>query len=121
MTELTGPTSECTDGEPDDRTFRCSVEHDAYRCTVALHGELDLRYAPALERRLLALLQLPLTEMVVDLTELSFIDSTGLTSLVRARHAADEARIAFTVCHATERVEWMLALIGLEPLALHAA
>jgi anti-anti-sigma factor len=121
MTERTAPDLELTDGEPDDHRFRCSVEHEAYRCTVALHGELDLRFADALERRLLALLQLPLTEMVVDLTELAFIDSIGLTSLVRARHAAAEARIAFTVGHATERVEWMLALIGLEPLALHAA
>jgi anti-sigma B factor antagonist len=109
------------DTEIDDRAFRCLVEHDTYRCTVALHGELDLRVARTLERRLLALLQLPLREMEIDLSELSFIDSTGLTALVRAQHAAREARIEFVVCHASERVEWMLSLTGLEPLELRAA
>jgi len=109
------------DPDPDEREFRCIVEHEAYRCTVRLHGELDLRVARTLERRLFALLQLPLSEMVVDLSELSFIDSTGLTALVKARHAANEARIDFVVGHATERVDWMLSLTGLEPLELHAA
>jgi anti-anti-sigma factor len=109
------------EAELDDREFRCVVGHDTYRCRVALHGELDLRVASSLERRLLALLQLPLREMVIDLSELSFVDSTGLTALVRAQHAANEARIEFVVCHARERVEWMLSLTGLGPLRLRAA
>lgn len=114
-------TGTAIDPDRDERELRCLVEHEAYRCTVSLSGELDLRAAQTLERRLLALLQLPLTEMVVDLSDLSFIDSTGLTALVRGQRAADEARIEFLVLHAHERVEWMLSLTGLEPLELHAA
>jgi anti-sigma B factor antagonist len=120
MTDQSAP-EVTVDPQLDDREFRCFVEHEAYRCTVAVHGELDLRVARTLERRLLALLQLPLSEMVVDLSELSFVDSTGLTALVKAQHAANEARIDFVLCHARERVEWMLSLTGLEPLELHAA
>jgi anti-sigma B factor antagonist len=121
MTDLTSAEHRAADPDPDDREFRCLVEHEAYRCTVTLHGELDLRVARTLERRLLALLQLPLSRMVIDLSELTFVDSTGLTALVRAQHAAQEARIEFVLCHACERVEWMLSLTGLEPLELHAA
>jgi anti-sigma B factor antagonist len=121
MTDPTSADFTGADPELDDRGFRCFVEHEAYRCTVALHGELDLRVARTLERRLIGLLQLPLSQMVVDLSGLSFVDSTGLTALVRARHAAAEARIDFVVGHAGERVEWMLSLTGLEPLELHAA
>jgi anti-sigma B factor antagonist len=120
MTDQSAP-EVTVDPRLDDREFGCFVEHEAYRCTVAVHGELDLRVARTLERRLLALLQLPLSEMVVDLSELSFVDSTGLTALVKAQHAANEARIDFVLCHARERVEWMLSLTGLEPLELHAA
>jgi anti-sigma B factor antagonist len=104
-----------------DRQFRCLVEHETYRCTVTLHGELDLRVATTLERRLLALLQLPLGEMVVDVEDLAFIDSSGLTALLQAQRAAAEARIGFVVTHARERVDWMLSLTGLNPLELHAA
>jgi anti-sigma B factor antagonist len=121
MTDQTSTGLTVTEPELDDREFRCLVEHEAHRCTVSLHGELDLRVARTLERRLLALLQLPLQEMVIDLSELGFIDSTGLTALVQAQRAAEEARIDFAVCHARERVEWMLSLTGLEPLELHAA
>jgi anti-sigma B factor antagonist len=121
MTDFTTAEQQAVDPELDDGEFRCLVEHEAYRCTVSLHGELDLRVARTLERRLLALLQLPLSEMVIDLTELTFIDSTGLSALVNAQHAAQEARIDFVVGHASERVEWMLSLTGLEPLALRAA
>lgn len=105
----------------DDRVFRCVVEHEAYRCTVGLHGELDGRVAGTLERRLLALLQLPLTAMVIDLEDLSFIDSAGLNALMRAQRAAAEARIELSVTHGATRVEWMLRLTGLRPFETHAA
>jgi anti-sigma B factor antagonist len=121
MTEHTLTQPAGMDLDLDDREFRCLVEHEAYRCTVSLHGELDLRVSRTLERRLNALLQLPLTEMVVDVEDLSFIDSTGLTALIRAQRAAEAGEIEFVVTNARDRVEWMLSLTGLVPLSLHAA
>lgn len=105
----------------EDRIFRCVVEHEAYRCTVRLHGELDLRVSDTLARRLLALLQLPLVEMVIELEDLSFIDSAGLNALLRTQRAAQSAEIDLSVTHGTARVEWMLCLTGLRPLDTHAA
>ena len=58
---------------------------------IRLHGELDIDAAPDLERALLR--SRPAGERVVlDLSELQFMDSTGLRVLLRARAAAEEGR-----------------------------
>jgi anti-anti-sigma factor len=58
---------------------------------IRLRGELDIESAPDLERVLLR--SRPAGQrVVVDLTELKFMDSTGLRVLLRARAAADEGR-----------------------------
>jgi anti-anti-sigma factor len=56
---------------------------------IRLHGELDIDAAPDLERALLR--SRPAGQRVVlDLSELQFMDSTGLRVLLRARAAAEE-------------------------------
>jgi stage II sporulation protein AA (anti-sigma F factor antagonist) len=58
---------------------------------LRLRGELDIESAPDLERVLLR--SRPAGQrVVVDLTELKFMDSTGLRVLLRARAAAEEGR-----------------------------
>jgi stage II sporulation protein AA (anti-sigma F factor antagonist) len=58
---------------------------------IRLRGELDIESAPDLERVLLR--SRPAGQrVVVDLTELKFMDSTGLRVLLRARAAAEEGR-----------------------------
>jgi anti-sigma B factor antagonist len=49
---------------------------------VALHGELDIVSAYDLA---LALVEVAGSTVVVDLSDLTFIDSTGITALVMAR------------------------------------
>jgi len=54
-------------------------------CTVvAVRGEVDLATAPALKNRLLELVTGGVTEIVVDLTQTDFLDSTGLGAVVAA-------------------------------------
>jgi anti-anti-sigma factor len=58
---------------------------------IRLRGELDIESAPDLERVLLR--SRPAGQrVVVDLSELKFMDSTGLRVLLRARAAAEEGR-----------------------------
>jgi anti-sigma B factor antagonist len=54
---------------------------------VAVRGELDLAEAPRLEE---VLRELAGHDVVVDLSGLSFIDSSGIGALVRAHAAAKE-------------------------------
>ena len=88
----------------------CDLRYETGRVIAAISGELDVASAAGLERRLLALLMLPLSEITLDLAGLSFMDSTGLSVLVRVSHAAADLRTAMTVVHPNDRVAWMLSL-----------
>ena len=52
--------------------------------SISVSGEADLYTAPALEDELVGTICAGATRVVVDLTDVTFIDSTGLGVLVRA-------------------------------------
>jgi len=62
---------------------------------VRVAGEVDMYTAPVLARRLFDLIDEGARDVVVDLASMSFIDSTGLTALVRglARLRAHDGRL----------------------------
>ena len=64
--------------------------------TVFLRGELDLANAATAEEALQAALDADTAQVVVDMRELEFIDSTGIALLVNAlSHNGDSARLRF--------------------------
>jgi anti-anti-sigma factor len=65
-------------------------EHRNDALVLALHGELDLASAPLLERELLDAESSSPGRIVVDLSALEFMDSTGLHVLLRAHQRARE-------------------------------
>lgn len=81
--------------------------------TVALRGEVDVlsvdQVRVALDE---ALVDRP-REVVVDLRELTFIDSTGLGALIFAFQRARDAGIGFRLAHPTRTVRQILVLSGL--------
>lgn len=56
---------------------------------VGVTGEIDVASAPALRDTLLALLNRGAESLVVDLRGVTFIDSTGVGSLLRVHHRQD--------------------------------
>lgn len=98
-------------------TFACLLEQHADVVVVSVHGELDLASAATLRHRLLGLFALPVTSVTLDLSGVSFMDSTGLSVLVGAERLAAERGIAMDVEGAGSQVAWMLSLTGLAPLA----
>jgi anti-sigma B factor antagonist len=72
-----------------DATFAVRiVDSPVGAATVALSGELDVATVPKLEAALLEQLrQRP--AVVIDLSELSFIDSSGIGALLQAKRTAD--------------------------------
>jgi anti-sigma B factor antagonist len=80
-----------------DFNFDMTIERAGDRARVALSGELDLGTADRLERCLADLFarQEP---VLLDLRKLTFMDSTGLCALLKAREQA-------------EATKWPLAMI----------
>ena len=79
-----------------DGTLVVRTEKQQSTHTIALCGELDLANAATAEAELKASLETEGAEVIVDMRELEFIDSTGIALLVAALgHNGDEARIRF--------------------------
>lgn len=63
--------------------FKITVNHGEAADLVCLNGRLNIDSSPALRDRLLAVLRGPSPKsIVVDLTEVSYIDVSGLATLV---------------------------------------
>lgn len=63
-------------------SFRYSVAREGSEATVTASGEIDLASSPDLRRELQALLDDGVRRIVVDLGDVTFIDSSGLGVLV---------------------------------------
>jgi anti-sigma B factor antagonist len=76
-------------------SFRTS--QSAGTTVVAVSGELDLYTAPRLREELLVALSEPLAGLIVDLSGLAFMDSTGLGLLIGAHRRATASGAALRV------------------------
>ena len=80
---------------------------------LVVHGELDIATAPEL-RRLLTGLRLRGHSVVLDLAEVTFIDSTGLSALMDAHFEAARDGWDFSVRHPSRAVRRVAELTGME-------
>jgi anti-sigma B factor antagonist len=85
------------------------LEHtaDGHR-VIAPHGELDLLTTPQLEERLAGT-----SNTVLDLSELSFIDSTGIHLIVSTVRRAESEAWDFSVRNPQPDVLRVIKLVGL--------
>jgi anti-anti-sigma factor len=93
--------------------FTVQLENDPRGVVLTLGGELDLSSAPELERALQAAAAQTDARILFDLTELSFMDSTGVSVLVRAKQDADAAGRVIALRAPNGQVRRLLELVGL--------
>jgi len=79
-----------------------------------LHGELDMATAPLLARSLSTTLDTGPSSVALDLSELTFVDSTGLNAFVTASRRADRIGCSFTLRSPRRAVLRTLRLTGLD-------
>ena len=84
----------------------------ATACVTAA-GEIDSTSAPVLRRRLETLLEGDLEEFVVDLVQVTFLDSAGLCVLAAAHRTAAGRGIRMQVLAASRAVIRPLQITGL--------
>lgn len=101
-----------------DGTLVVRTEKDRSTHTIALCGELDLANAATAEAELKASLEADGTKIVVDMSELEFIDSTGIALLVAALgHGETRLRFIPSPSPAVARVLELTGLAERLPLA----
>jgi anti-sigma B factor antagonist len=99
---------------PDE--FVCDVRANGEGVVVRLAGELDLEVAGDVAAAVEELLDAGFPEVVVDLREVSFLDSSGVHMLVAARRSAERRRRAVSLIPGPRNVQRVLELTGMEAL-----
>lgn len=80
---------------------------------LALSGELDVVSAPELELCLNELLADSSVRVVLDLSDLAFVDSAGVSVLIKAKQDAESSGRTLVLGRPTEQVHRVFALVGL--------
>jgi anti-sigma B factor antagonist len=76
-------------------------------------GEIDSSSAPVLAQRLLEVLTGPLSELIVDLCDVTFLDSAGLSVLASAHRRAADKQVPMRVLASSRAVVRPLQITGL--------
>jgi anti-sigma B factor antagonist len=92
--------------------FSVEVRDGNQAVVIGVTGELDLASSPALEQELERGAASQAGIVIVDLRKLEFMDSTGLSVLVRAHQRATENGQRFGVVRGPQQVQRLLSLTG---------
>jgi anti-anti-sigma factor len=91
--------------------FQVEVRREGSAAVIAISGELDLASGPRLEVELAAL-DAGVRLVVVDLRNLEFMDSTGLSIIVRAHQRLAEQDCELSLVRGSPQVQRLLDLTG---------
>jgi anti-anti-sigma factor len=92
--------------------FRVEVRSEGKAAVVVVSGELDLASGPELERALEQLADPPTELLVIDLRQVEFMDSTGLSIIVKAHQRFADAGRQLALVRGTSQVQRLLDLTG---------
>jgi anti-sigma B factor antagonist len=93
--------------------FSCRVVYGAGRVTLSLGGELDVMAAAQARRALLSLEPARGDTLVIDLRDLSFMDSTGLRLILQAMESAERHGARLVLIKGPYAVQRALEVVGL--------
>ena len=91
-----------------------TARHDEEREIVSVSGEVDVSNANTLRDALDKALVSGVHDVVIDIAEVPYIDSTGIGVLVGVAHRAHDAGVAVTVQHPQRNVMRVLGLLGVD-------
>jgi anti-anti-sigma factor len=92
--------------------FQVNVQQEGSAALIAVSGELDLASGPGLESELETLSPPATTLVVVDLRQLEFMDSTGLSIIVRAHQRLADLGAELCLVQGSPQVQRLLDLTG---------
>lgn len=92
--------------------FRVEVRTEGRAAIVVVRGELDLATSPELEQQLQHVWDTGAESLVIDLRELEFMDSTGLSIIVKAHQRLSEEGRQLSLVRGSQQVQRLLDLTG---------
>ncbi|MGA5605388.1 STAS domain-containing protein [Streptomyces griseoincarnatus] len=100
-----------------DTTVRYTDKHTA---VIVVTGDVDLHTSSVLRAEALTAMTRGARHLVLDMAEVDFVDSTGLTTLIVLLHATEKAGGSVRVARVPERLERMVTMTGIaELLPMH--
>jgi anti-anti-sigma factor len=91
----------------------CEVSDDGRSVCLRLDGEVDLGTARLVEDALSPALDPRCTRLVVDLADVSFMDSSGLRVLVVTRNALDDRGAEMVIANINAQLRRLFEISGL--------
>ena len=98
---------------PCEDRLRVALSYGGGVARIVLAGELDLESIPRFEG-LVASAVMRADRCVIELRELTFVDSSGVRALLRARRRASESGATLEIANATLTVSRVLTEAGVE-------
>jgi anti-sigma B factor antagonist len=95
---------------------RFPVTWSGRTAVVTAAGEIDLTNAESLRDSLLSALNAGALGLVVDLTATTFLDSAGVTALVRASRRTQASEATLRLAVTAQSVLRVLSLVGIDQL-----
>jgi anti-sigma B factor antagonist len=94
-----------------------AIELEPHRQTVrvAVTGEIDIATAGKLDAELSRLIRDGFQRVVLDLRDVSFIDSTGVHAILNALRLGEELDVAFALIEVSHEIERVFVVAGIVP------
>ena len=93
--------------------MECSTRDEGRFKIVSLAGEVDLHYSPQARQQILDLLNKN-NHLLVDLSQVAYIDSSGIASLVEGFQLARSKNLDFGLLGISDAVRQVLELARLD-------
>ena len=97
-------------------SFGIQVVRNGAATRIAPAGELDIATTPALEQAISEATGEPGAALVLDLRELTFMDSTGLRTLAQTNARAEDEGFTLEIVRGSSQIERVLKISGLGAL-----
>jgi anti-anti-sigma factor len=97
-----------------DPLFEVRVDARGTTWTVVVTGELDLAVADRFDAAIGAAIAEAAETVVIDLSALDFVDSTGIHALLRAHREAGARDLRLVIIPASERVQRLFRICAVD-------
>lgn len=97
-------------------SFGWKLDVSAEEARIRISGEIDFTGTPALREELHKFIEITSGEIQVDLSELEYLDSSGLAALIEFRRLLIQKKRSVVIIAVTEQVDRLLHLTQVKGL-----